>query len=151
VVDGKLRFFKGSDLFGGLRPLRYRDGDRWRGGCDVGKAEDSRTDDDDAGIVHKLEEARDDLRDVRQVHGNGSKNRGFAVDFIKYMQSYRQANFLEGVNLKYQRLDLVVGYYRIKVLRIDFSFLSLTLAHPHQKLDEVIHDLDPAMGPRGLQ
>ena len=69
VVDGELRFFKGIDLLGGLRPLRDRDGDRWRGGSDVGKAEDSRTDDDDARIVHKLEEARDDLWDVRQVHG----------------------------------------------------------------------------------
>jgi hypothetical protein len=69
VVDGELRFFKGSDLLGGLRPLRYRDGDGWRGGGDVGKAEDSRTDDDDASIIYELEEARDDLWDVRQVHG----------------------------------------------------------------------------------
>ena len=57
VVDGELRLFKGSDLLGGLRSLRDRDGDGWRGGCDVGKAEDSRTDDDDASIIYELEEA----------------------------------------------------------------------------------------------
>ena len=67
------------------------------------------------------------------------------------MQSNREANFLEGVNLKHQRLDLVVSYDPLKILRADFSIINLTLTHPDQKLDEVIHDLDPAMGPRGLQ
>jgi hypothetical protein len=57
VVDGELRLFKGSDLLGGLWPLRYRDSDGRRGGGDVGKAEDARTDDDDAGIINELEEA----------------------------------------------------------------------------------------------
>jgi predicted nucleic acid-binding protein len=67
------------------------------------------------------------------------------------MQSNREANFLEGVNLKHQRFDLVVSYDPLKVLRTDISFINITLAHPDQKLDEVIHDLDPAMGPRGFQ
>jgi hypothetical protein len=88
---------------------------------------------------------------VGQVHGYGSEHRGLAVYFIKYMESIWKANFLERVYLKHQRLYFVVFNNPLKVLRVYFSFLNLTLAHPHQKLDEVIHDLDPAMLPRGLQ